>query len=124
MNFLNSRSNNFLDKGQKAGIIAIALAELCKGSTPDSDSVCEGSNPSSAAKNTKHPSGASYFYAYRDSNRRGIEWPYCGWPDPRLTEPVGESESFLRCHDEYRICLPDKSGIFRVYRTRVPVFFF
>ena len=54
MNFLNSRSNNFLDKGQKAGIIAIALAELCKGSTPDSDSVCEGSNPSSAAKNTKH----------------------------------------------------------------------
>ena len=25
------------------------LAELCKGSTPDSDSVCEGSNPSSAA---------------------------------------------------------------------------
>ena len=49
MNFLNSRSNNFLDKGQKAGIIAIALAELCKGSTPDSDSVCEGSNPSSAA---------------------------------------------------------------------------
>ena len=25
------------------------LAELCKGSTTDSDSVCEGSNPSSAA---------------------------------------------------------------------------
>lgn len=26
------------------------IADLCKGSTPDSDSVCEGSNPSSAAK--------------------------------------------------------------------------
>ena len=26
------------------------IAELCKGSTADSDSVCEGSNPSSAAK--------------------------------------------------------------------------
>ena len=26
------------------------LAELCKGSTADSDSVCLGSNPSSAAK--------------------------------------------------------------------------
>ncbi len=25
-------------------------AELCKGSTADSDSVCEGSNPSSAAR--------------------------------------------------------------------------
>ena len=25
------------------------LADLCNGSTPDSDSVCEGSNPSSAA---------------------------------------------------------------------------
>ena len=26
------------------------IAELCKGSTADSDSVCEGSNPSSAAR--------------------------------------------------------------------------
>ena len=26
------------------------IAELCKGSTADSDSVCEGSNPSPAAK--------------------------------------------------------------------------
>ena len=112
MNFLNSRSNNFLDKGQKAGIIAIALAELCKGSTPDSDSVCEGSNPSSAAKNTERPTGASYFYAYSDSNRRGIEWPSYGWPDPRLTEPAGESESFLRCHDKCRIYLTDRSGFF------------
>ena len=27
------------------------IAELCNGSTTDSDSVCEGSNPSSAANN-------------------------------------------------------------------------
>ena len=27
------------------------IAGLCNGSTPDSDSVCEGSNPSPAAKN-------------------------------------------------------------------------
>ena len=33
------------------GIInSVAIAELCKGSTTDSDSVCLGSNPSSAAK--------------------------------------------------------------------------
>ena len=30
-------------------IIHVAIARLCKGSTTDSDSVCEGSNPSSAA---------------------------------------------------------------------------
>ena len=29
------------------------IAELCNGSTADSDSVCEGSNPSSAAKNAE-----------------------------------------------------------------------
>ena len=28
----------------------LKIAELCKGSTADSDSVCLGSNPSSAAK--------------------------------------------------------------------------
>ena len=34
------------------GIICnVVIAELCKGSTTDSDSVCLGSNPSSAAKN-------------------------------------------------------------------------
>ena len=38
-----------LDKSRKAGIIALRLAGLCKGSTADSDSVCEGSNPSPAA---------------------------------------------------------------------------
>ena len=40
-------------------IIATRIAELCKGSTADSDSVCLGSNPSSAAKNKRplKPSG-------------------------------------------------------------------
>ena len=49
-----------LDKSRVSGIINPALASdaraaneiagLCKGSTTDSDSVCEGSNPSPAAK--------------------------------------------------------------------------
>ena len=45
-----------LDKLEKMDIMvkvfcgAQNIAELCKGSTADSDSVCEGSNPSSAAK--------------------------------------------------------------------------
>ncbi len=32
-------------------IISFVIGDLCKGSTTDSDSVCEGSNPSSPAKN-------------------------------------------------------------------------
>ena len=41
----------------------VKIAELCKGSTADSDSVCLGSNPSSAAieKTTSH-SGGRFFY--------------------------------------------------------------
>ncbi len=38
---------------------AVYFAELCKGSTTDSDSVCEGSNPSSAANLA--PSGALFY---------------------------------------------------------------
>jgi hypothetical protein len=39
---------------------AADIAELCKGSTTDSDSVCEGSNPSSA---TKHgPMLGAFFF--------------------------------------------------------------
>lgn len=31
------------------------IAELCKGSTSDSDSLCSGSNPDSAAKHRSYP---------------------------------------------------------------------
>ena len=48
-----STAKKELDKSPKACIIALRLAGLCKGSTADSDSVCEGSNPSPAA--TKKP---------------------------------------------------------------------
>ena len=37
------------------------IAELCKGSTADSDSVCLGSNPSSAAKKRTKQSLRSFF---------------------------------------------------------------
>ena len=40
------------------------LAELCKGSTADSDSVCLGSNPSSAAIEESLPSGRLFFYLW------------------------------------------------------------
>ena len=38
------------------------IAELCKGSTADSDSVCEGSNPSSAAKSPSHKAWSFFFF--------------------------------------------------------------
>ena len=42
-------------------IYSVAIAELCKGSTTDSDSVCLGSNPSSAAKK---PAQMSWFFIF------------------------------------------------------------
>ena len=38
------------------------LAGLCKGSTTDSDSVCEGSNPSPAAKQKASPFGDAFLF--------------------------------------------------------------
>ena len=43
-----------LDKSGKPAIMTLALGDLCNGSTPDSDSVCGGSNPSSPAKENSH----------------------------------------------------------------------
>ena len=42
------------------------IAELCKGSTADSDSVCLGSNPSSATK-TEQANACSVFCCRQDS---------------------------------------------------------
>ena len=44
---------------------AANIAGLCKGSTADSDSVCEGSNPSPAAKRTS--SEKVTFFLFSDS---------------------------------------------------------
>ena len=38
------------------------IAELCNGSTADSDSVCWGSNPYSAAKKMTYPKDRSFFF--------------------------------------------------------------
>ena len=43
-------------------ISILNIAELCKGSTADSDSVCLGSNPSSAAKNKKDTTRVSFLF--------------------------------------------------------------
>ena len=40
----------------------LRIAELCNGSTADSDSVCLGSNPSSAASKTEEHSSSVFFF--------------------------------------------------------------
>ena len=59
-------SKKLLTNPNLCGIIPLAktkyaFADLCNGSTADSDSVCEGSNPSSAARK-KHLRKASAFF--------------------------------------------------------------
>ena len=39
------------------------IEDLCNGSTPDSDSVCGGSNPSSSAKKKTTPKGCGFLFA-------------------------------------------------------------
>ena len=47
----------------------MCIEDLCNGSTPDSDSVCGGSNPSSSAKKKTTPKGCGFLFAVGwDSN--------------------------------------------------------
>ena len=45
---------------------------MCNGSTPDSDSVCGGSNPSSSANKKHHPFGWCFFIG-REEEEEGFE---------------------------------------------------
>ena len=52
------------------------IEDLCNGSTPDSDSVCGGSNPSSSAKKKRPPFGWSFLFgAESDSNPSECDSP-------------------------------------------------
>jgi hypothetical protein len=48
-----------------AALREVNIAELCNGSTTDSDSVCLGSSPSSAAKIMGAPFGVPMIFTYR-----------------------------------------------------------
>ena len=47
-------------------------AGLCNGSTADSDSVCEGSNPSPAAKKKERHAKACLFFFQRNKSLAGF----------------------------------------------------
>ena len=77
-------------------------AELCKGSTADSDSVCLGSNPSSAANKASNENsglvffrGVAQFGSALRSGRRGRRFESCHLDQKeKSTEKVG----FSFCH--------------------------
>ena len=73
-----------LDISEKLGIILmLSIEDLCNGSTPDSDSVCGGSNPSSSAKRLSR-----YSSEYRDFS---VYWRKFIW---REFEFYGVCKSF------------------------------
>lgn len=53
--------------------MSLADAELCKGSTTDSDSVCEGSNPSPAAKQKATAKAVAFCFRFLYWNGQGGE---------------------------------------------------
>ena len=51
-------------------LVSSEIEDLCNGSTPDSDSVCGGSNPSTTGKKETTPLGVVSFFPFDgDSNR-------------------------------------------------------
>ena len=50
------------------------IAGLCNGSTPDSDSVCEGSNPSPAAKEIESKSSDFGSFSFSQATFDGFLW--------------------------------------------------
>ena len=76
------------------------IAGLCKGSTADSDSVCEGSNPSPAATKALDKSRELFFFYDLENGGFGPHMI------PIKAQPFGASrrgfESFSRCHKSFQ----------------------
>ena len=72
------------------------IAGLCNGSTPDSDSVCEGSNPSSAAKATHHCRWVAFLFALGTRTRtKQIKSAH------EVPKALRGFESFIRCQKQF-----------------------
>ena len=56
----------------------LRLEDLCNGSTPDSDSVCGGSNPSSSAKKKNHTIRCGFSFCHRMGIRTHLN-AICQW---------------------------------------------
>ena len=85
-----------VDKQEKTCIIVFVrrnTAGLCKGSTADSDSVCEGSNPSPAAKEPQ-PKGCGSFFLLRDLGTLDAEKLHLRFRRIRFTPKFTPIKSF------------------------------
>ena len=99
------------------------IAELCKGSTADSDSVCWGSNPYSAAKENRPSSDGLFSFFWQPNSRfepqcrkargshtltedRQIRLLGAGGYLRKMRIPL------CRCQQKSLICLVDKLGFF------------
>ena len=71
------------------------IEDLCNGSTPDSDSVCGGSNPSSSAKKSGYPFGYPDFFI----QSRGIRTHL----NPSALWALGAASSKTGCHLTFRL---------------------
>ena len=77
------------------------IAGLCKGSTADSDSVCEGSNPSPAAKRLSAYAGSFFFCHGSVIGIRTLTQIQSGRSSRRLRRGF---ESFSRCQKTLSLC--------------------
>ena len=85
-----------VDKFRKMRIIVFVrqnIAGLCNGSTADSDSVCEGSNPSPAAKEPQ-PKGCGSFFLLRDLGTLDAEKLHLRFRRIRFTPKFTPIKSF------------------------------
>ena len=108
-------------------------AELCKGSTADSDSVCLGSNPSSAAtKASNFYSGLEFFRGVAQfgsalrSGRRSRKFESCHLDQNKKThrlESYSKGQFFRRIwHSPFGLCLfPLFKRISAVYHAFLPL---
>ena len=85
------------------------IAGLCKGSTADSDSVCEGSNPSPAAKRLSAYAGSFFFCHGSLIGIRTLTQIQSGRSSRRLRRGF---ESFSRCQENSQLML----GVFSFFR--------
>ena len=76
---------------------------------------CKGKNK--GKKTVSSEQWPLFFDFGEDSNRRLPRIFPRGMPGERSL--LARRESFSRCHDKCRICLPGKSGIYRVYEAKI-----
>ncbi len=83
----------------------VNLAGLCKGSTADSDSVCEGSNPSPAAKSPETSMFLGFLFELRFTVEYTVEWPGNQFPTALFIPFSGRFSVPTRSLKRSKVCI-------------------